>query len=202
MNKKVIAVFVLTLAALGVLWAYSFGPLSGVVTIQTNPESLKPTAQQAVVAEKNIAFNVYHSKDLVENFYTIKFPQTWQLQPKNPAGSYHFTFDNGIGSAELQDVADNTTLELFVLSQQEPNFKKTVAGYNRIGYQKLSINGNNAYQLTYRSTANGTTYETVKTYIAGTDHATVNTLTASQSNFANLQSLFTSILDSFQWENK
>ncbi len=201
-NKKVIAVFVLTLVAIGVLWAYSFGPLSGVVTIQANPASLKPTTQQAVVAQKDIAFNVYHSKDLAENFYTIKFPQTWQLQPNSSAGSYHFSFDNGTGSAELQDVSDNTTLELFVLSQQEPSMKKTVAGYSRVNYQKISVNGNDAYQLTYQSTTNGTTYETTKTYITGKDHAAVVTLTALQGNYSNLQPLFASILGGFQWENK
>ncbi len=202
MNKKVIAVFVFTLVTLGALWIYSFGPLSGAGTIQVNPASLKTTPQQTVVAEKNTTFNVYHNRDLAENFYTVKFPQTWQLQPKSPAGSYQFSFNSGTGSAELQDVADNTTPELFVLSQQEPGFKKTVAGYSRINYQKISVNGNDAYQLTYRSTANGMDYETVKTYISGQDHAAVITLTAPQNSFTSLQPLFASILNSFQWENK
>ena len=202
MNKKVIAIFIVTLAALGVLWAYSFGPLSGAVAIKANPASLQSTPQQTVVAQQNIAFGVYHNKDLAENFYTIKFPQTWTLQPNSPAGSYHFTSDNGSGSAELQDVADNTTLELFVLSQAEPNLKKSEVGYLRVSYQKISVNGNDAYQLTYRSMANGTDYETIKTYITGTDHAAVVTLTAAQSSFASLQPLFASILSSFQWENK
>ncbi len=198
MNKKVITIFILTIIALVALWAYSFGPLSRIIMAKTNPESLKPT----VVAEKTMAFNVYHNKDLAENLFTIKFPQTWQLQPNGQAGSYHFTFDNGNGAAELQDVVDNTTLELFVLSQQEPSLKKTVVGYGRLNYQKISVNGNDAYQLTYHGTVNGKDYETIKTYITGQDHAAIVTLAAAQSNFANLQTLFTSILNSFQWENK
>ncbi len=202
MNKKIITIFILTIIALIALWAFSFGPLSGVSAIRVNPQSLKSTAQQTVIAQKNVVFSLYHNKDLAENFYTIKFPQSWQLQPNSPAGSYHLTFDGGSGTAELQDVADNTTLELFVLSQQEPSFKKGVAGYSRINYQKISVNGSDAYQLTYHSTVNGADFETVKTYITGPDHATVITLTATQSSFANLQPLFTSILDSFQWENK
>ncbi len=202
MNKKVTAIFIITLAALGVLWAYSFGPISGTVAIKANPASLQSTPQQTVIAQQNIAFGVYHNKDLAENFYTIKFPQTWQLQPNSPAGSYRFASDNGSGSAELQDVADNTTLELFVLSQAEPALKKSEAGYLRVSYQKTSVNGNDAYQLTYRSTASGTDYETIKTYITGADHAAVITLTATQSGFASIQPLFASILTSFQWENK
>lgn len=202
MNKKVIAIFALAILALIALWAYSFGPLSGAVAIKANPASLQSTPQQGVVAQQNIAFWVYHNKDMAENFYTIKFPQTWQLQPASPAGSYHFTFDNGSASAELQDVADNTTLELFVLSQAEPGLKKSGSGYQRVSYQKISVNGNDAYQLICRSTANGVDYETVKTYITGQDHAAVVTLTAKQSDFAGMQPLFASILNSFQWENK
>ncbi len=193
MNKKIILIFLLTFIALAVLYLYSFGPLSGAITARVNPSSLKPTAVQS--------FDVYHNKDLAENFYTIKFPQTWQLESKSP-GSYHFNFNNGSGSAELQDIADNTTLELFVLSQDESKLKKNIKGYSRINYQKMFVGGNDAYQLIYQSAQNGANYETVKTYIAGKDHAAVLTLTAPQNNFANLQPLFTSILDSFQWENK
>jgi hypothetical protein len=169
MNKKIIIVFILTLAALALLWAYAFGPLSGGAIVNVNPASLQPTATQTAVSNQNLAFNGYHSRDLAENFYTVKFPQSWQLQPSSQVGSYQFTFGNGSGSAALQDVADNTTLELFVLSQDEPNLKKTTPGYRRINYQKISINGNDAYQLTYDRTASGTDYETLKTYIAGID---------------------------------
>ncbi len=202
MNKKVIAIFILTIAGLGILWAYSFGPLSGATIPKANPASLQPTATQTTVSNQAVAFNVYHNKDLTENFYTIKFPQTWQLQPSSQVGNYQFTFGNGSGSAALQDVAYNTTLELFVLSQDEPKLKQAVAGYSRINYQKVSVNGNDAYQLTYHSTASGTDYETVKTYVAGLDHATVIMLTAKQSDFAGMRPLFDSILNSFQWENK
>ncbi len=200
MNKKIIVIFVLTIAGLGVLWAYSFGPLSGAAIPKANPASLRPTATQTTVSNQAIAFNVYHNRDLAENFYTVKFPQTWQLQSSSQVGSYQFTFGNGSGSAMLQDVADNTTLELFVLSQDEPKIKQANAGYSRVSYQKTSVNGNDAYQLIYHSSASGTDYETVKTYIAGTDHATVITLTAKQSDFAGMQPLFDSILNSFQWE--
>jgi hypothetical protein len=200
MNKKIIIIFILTIIALAVLWLYSFGPLAGTRVAKPNPASLKSTSQQTIVGNQNIAFNVYHNKDLTENFYTIKFPQSWQLQTGSPAGSYHFTFDKGSGSAELQDVADNTTLELFVLSQSEPNLKKTLTNYSRLDYKKISVNNNDAYQLNYQSTVNSITYKTIKTYIAGPDHATVITLSSDAQSFTSLQPIFDSILNSFQWE--
>jgi hypothetical protein len=200
MNKKVIAVFILTLVSLVVLWAYSFGSLSEIRVTTANPASLQPVPEQTVVAQNKVAFNVYHNKDLKENFYTIKFPQTWQLQPKSPAGSYHLTFIDGSGSAQLIDVPDNSTLELFVLSQQEPRLKKSIGGYRRISYQKMMVNGNEAYQLIYRSNMNGEDYTTTRTYIAGQDQASVITLAVKQNDFATIQPLFLSIVNSFQWE--
>jgi hypothetical protein len=200
MNKKIIIIFALTIIALVILWLYSFGPLASTRVAKVNPVSLKATSQQTAINGQNTVFNVYHNKDLAENFYTIKFPQSWQLQTGSPAGSYRFVFDKGSGSAELQDVSDNTTLELFVLSQSEPNLKKTLINYLRLDYKKISVNNNDAYQLTYQNTINNTTYKTIKTYIAGLDHATVITLSSEAQSFANLQPVFDSILNSFQWE--
>ncbi len=200
MNKKIIIIFILTIIALVVLWLYSFGPLAGIRIARSNPTSLKATSQQTAINGQNTVFSVYHNRDLAENFYTIKFPQSWQLQTSSPAGNYHFIFDKGNGSAELQDVADNTTLELFVLSQSEPNLKKTLTSYLRLDYKKISVNNNDAYQLTYQNAVNGQAYKTVKTYIAGLDHATVITLSSDKQSFTNLQPIFDFTLNSFQWE--
>ncbi len=200
MNKKVIIIFILTIIALVVLWLYSFGFLAGFRTAKINPNSLKPTSQQSVIGGQNLDFNVYHNKDLAENFYTIKFPKSWQLKSGSSAGSYQLISDKGNASSELQDVSDNTTLELFVLSQAEPNLKKTLNKYTRLDYQKISVNNNSAYQLTYQSTENNKTYKTIKTYITGQDHAGVITLSSPQENFTDLQPIFSSIINSFQWE--
>jgi hypothetical protein len=200
MNKKIIIIFILTIIALVVLWLYSFGPLAGTKVAKVNPESLKTVSQQNAISGQSIIFNIYHNKDLTENFYTIKFPQSWQLQIENSAGSYHFVFDKGNGSAELQDVSDNTTLELFVLSQEEPKLKKTLNNYVHLDYKKTSVNNNDAYQLIYQSAINNKTYKTIETYITGQDHAAVITLSSEAQNFADFQQIFYSILNSFQWE--
>jgi len=200
MNKAVIVNFGLTIVSLIILWAYAFGPLAGTGVVSVNPSSLQPTATQATVGNQNVAMNAYRNRDLAQNYYAISFPQAWKLQSATKAGGYDFVFSGGSGSSHLQDVADNTTLGLFVLSQAEPDLKKTLAGYHRISYQKIVINGNGASQLTYGSTASSTAYETVKTYITGADHAAVVTLTARESDFTGMQPLFDAIVNSFQWE--
>ncbi len=204
MNKKVIFIYILTMIAIVVLYLYSFGPLSGQrIAHNVNPESLKPAqSEQVIVNNKPQIFNIYHNKDLNENFYTVKLPQDWQVQTGNAAGSYTLHYSNGYGAVELMDVPDNSTLELYVLSQQEPKLKNTLAEYKRVDYIKTTVNNNEAYQLTYTSTASSQTYQTVQIYIAGQDHAGVITLSVSQKDYDNMKALFNSIINGFQWENK
>ncbi len=204
MNKKVIFIFALTIVALAVLYLYSFGPLSGMVASNKfNPASLSPAQTQKVtINSTDKVLNVYHNKDLKENYYTIKIPQDWQVQAGKSIGSYAASFANGNGSFELMDVPDNSTLELFVLSQDEPKLRASLTGYNRTEYKKISVNGNEAYELVYTSKMNSENLQTDRIYISGQDHAELITLTVKQQDFQSLQSLFTSIVNSFQWENK
>src|SRR3977135_3135775 len=126
MNKKVIAILLLTIGALIVLYLYSFGPLSYKRTAaQVDPASLKPaTAGNVTINNKNVGLSAYHNRDTKENYYTVKFPQDWQVKTGDKAGGYSFNFNGGGGTVELMDVPDNTTLELYVLSQEEPRLKK------------------------------------------------------------------------------
>ncbi len=202
MNKKVILIFILTIISLIILTLFSFGPLSirrnaaGI-----NPLSLKPI-QTAERSNVSIASSLYRNRDVRENYYSIQLPQSWHVSAGKKAGSYAVIFSSGNGTIALIDVPDNSTLELFILSQQEPQLKKTVLGYRRIDYRKLSIQGNEAYQLTYQSSKNKKIYETLKTYIAGSDQAIVMTFTVKQSSFNETTSLLNSVLQNFRWENK
>lgn len=200
MNKKVIFIFIVTVIALIALTFYTFSPSSIIhVVPQVNSGSLWSATTSTVVGKENLALNTYHNKDLAENFYSISVPQSWQIQFGSQAGEYDWVFDGGTAKSELRDVPDNSTLELFILSQEEPGLKKSVAGYKRIDYQKITVNGNAAYQLSYLSNVN---YETVKTYIAGLDHMGVITFTAPKSSFPTLKTIFDLVTDTFQWENK
>jgi hypothetical protein len=203
MNKKVVIIFALTIIAIVVLALYSFGPLSYKRTeAKINPDSLKPiSSEKTAVSNKNIVLNVYHNKDLKENYYTVKFPQNGQVQAGKKTGSYSFSYNEIKGTAELMDVPDNTTLELYILSQEEPKLKKII-GYKREEYKKLAINGNESYQLTYASKISGEDYKTIRTYIVGQDMAIVMTVYGKQSIFADMQNISSLVFNSLRWENK
>lgn len=202
MNKKIVAILILTVVALIVLAIYAFGPLTKKTMIRVNPVSLKPAGSQKVTVDnKSMAFVAYHNKDLPENFYTLEFPKGWQVIPGKPGG-YALNFSGGSGTISLTDVPDNSTLELFVLSQEEPKLKKTVGNYKRIDYRKLTVNGAEAYQLLYQSTRSGEQDQTSQTYIVGADEACIITFTTPKNEFSVLSSLFSSIANTFHWENK
>jgi len=203
MDKKVIFIFILTIIALGYLAYYSFGPSStNRLGPSVNPESLKPT-QTVTNAQNSKTLDVYHNKDVAENFYAVSIPVSWKIQSSaSQAGKYEFNFSGGTARVELMDVPDNSTLELFVLSQEEPKLKTSLAGYKRIDYRKLNISGNDAYQLTYHSDVNGIIYECIRTYITGSDQAAVITFSLPETKAASNQDTFSLATNSFSWENK
>jgi len=202
MNKKIIAILILTVAALILLTLYTFGPLSTKMSPKGNPVSLKPDeAGKVAVGPQNVPFVTYHNKDVRENYYTVGFPQTWQVTSGKPGG-YELRFAGGHGTVRLMDVPDNTTLELFVLSQEEPRLKKNLQGYQRTDYEKLTLNGAEAYQLTYQNADSGGLAQTVQTFITGPDQAGVITLAAKAGDFASLSGVFSSLAKTFRWEAK
>jgi len=204
MNKKVIFIFILTIIALVILALFSFGPLSNKRNAAgINPASLKPVpAEMASKRNASASWNLYRNRDLKENYYSVQLPQKWSVSAGKRPGSYIVNFSGGNGIVGLMDVPDSSTLELFILSQQEPQFKKTISGYHRINYKKLSVQNNEAYQLIYQNTKDNETYETLKTYIAGSDEAGVLTFTVKQSSFNGTYPLLNSIIQNFRWENK
>ncbi len=199
MNKKIIFILIITLTVLAGLTFYTFGSGAHRLSLTTNPNSLKPTPVVPSVKTPTVVFNAYHNKDIAENFYTIQFPAVWQLGPNQP-GEYAFAFKGGSAKVETMDVPDNSTLELFVLSQDEPKLKSSIAGYKRIDYQKISLNGVDAYQLMYASMRSGTAYQTIRTYITGADKAGVITLSSFSDKSASLSPAFSAIINSFRWE--
>jgi hypothetical protein len=202
MNKRIILILILTVVALIGLAIYTFGPMTKKTIIKVNPVSLKPAGSEKVtVDDKSVAFVAYLNKDLPENFYALEFPKGWQITPGKPGG-YALNFSGGSGTISLTDVPDNSTLELFVLSQEEPKLKKTVSDYRRMDYRRLTVNGAEAYQLLYQGMRTGGQYQTIQTYIAGSDEACIVIFTTKQSDFSALSSLFSSVTNTFHWENK
>ena len=217
MNKTVVAILTLTVVALVGLILISFGPLANMrKAAQRNPASLQPTqsstgtpqgqqpaqtsqpAQPAQTPEP--APNTYHNVDSRENFYTVTVPGDWQVTAGSSTGSYDLRFPKGKGTVALMDVPDNTTLELYLLSRVEPDLKRTVANYARLDYQKLTLKGNEAYELVYSGGAVPT--KTAAVYVAGQDQAGVITLDAGPTDFDGLKPVFDNLINSFGWENR
>jgi hypothetical protein len=203
-NKKVITIAILTIAAFITLTLYSFGPLAGQrKAAGRSASSLHPTPSSAdAVAAPGAATAAatYHNADAAENHYAIDFPEPWRVGPGKDPGGYAVGMPGGSGDVRLMDVPDNTTLELFVLSQEEPRIKKAAVGYLRLSYDTLSLKGSDAYRLIYRAGAGGATSTTMTTYVAGADRAAVVTFSAPQQGFDALRTAFESATASFRWE--
>jgi hypothetical protein len=194
-----------------VLVLFLFGSLSDKIRqASINPVSSQPTPSTPVVVNNTeVQMNAFHNKDVRENYYTFSAPSEWEVQywtdtsivGTSPSG-YLFTFPGGSSSIEQIDVPDNSTLELFILSQQEPELKtRTIPGYVRTDYQKLTVNGNEAYTLSYDSTEDGGHFKNTRTYIAGPDQAIVIRFHTLPETMTSMQSLFTQITESFNWES-
>ncbi len=218
MNAKVITVFVLTLIALAILSLVSFGPWSGARHAgRMNPASLTPIGTQTAAAPSTTAqpaatqptttppatidaapvtVRSYSNRDVRENRYSLSIPASWQLTAGSTPGSYALHFDGGSGTVELRDVPDNSTLELFILSQEEPRLKRSITGYERTGYRQLTIHGTSAYELRYR----GQALEVVRTYITGADNAAMLTFASPSTPSAAALAAFDAVCQSFHWE--
>jgi hypothetical protein len=143
-----------------------------------------------------VALRSYSNRDVRENRYSLSIPASWQLTAGTTPGSYALRFDGGSGIVELRDVPDNTTLELFILSQEEPKLKRSTPGYERTGYRQLTIHGASAYELRYR----GQALEVVRTYITGADNAAMLTFTSPGAPSAAALASIDAVCQSFNWE--
>jgi len=205
MNSKVFVIILLTLSALVVLYLYSFGPLANSRNVfHPNPQSLKPVApkEKIEVGEHHDVFMEYHNRDMRENYYGVSIPQTWQVKSGTTPGSYSFSSGAMTGSIALIDVPDNSTLELFVLSREEPKLKKEIHGYSRVNYRKLDINGNVSYELEYSSDIDGNQVMNSRTYITGQDQAGVITFSARKTDFESISQSANAVVMSIKWENQ
>jgi hypothetical protein len=202
MNRNVIIIIVLTVLALLILILYSFGPMAGIKkNAVTTPLSLKPNGTKLVsINDRLIRLSQYSNREVKENYFIISLPQDWQVKSGQSAGAYAFTFAEGSGTIELMDVPDNSTLELYVLSQKEPTLRKTLVNYARKDYKRSVLNSNEACKLTYNSTENGKAITTFKIFIAGPDHASVITFNVRSNKYAAFMPIINAIVNSFAWE--
>ena len=210
MNKKIIVIFGLTVIALIIVYMYSFGPLAGLRTaLSINPASQKPiivnqntpatgggvaattTASVALVQE-------FKNRDMVQNYYHVSLPADWHATSTKP-GEYAVSYSSGSGTIGLIDIPDNSTPELFILSEQEPALKK-LPGYSEVNYASTTVNGNISYKLVYDALDNGVAMTHERVYVTGQDHAALIDLSASASAWPHMSGSIGAVVGSFHWD--
>jgi len=150
----------------------------------------------------SVPMNVYDNRDMPENYYSIQFPTNFKVVHGDKQGKIVARLHQGIVSAELMDIPDNSNLQQYIMTQVEPSLASSLQGYNRINFSQLTVAGNNALDITYTWKNSTSEMESKKTFIEGPDHAMVITSSWPRNEFNQSNPLTNSIVDSFQWIKK
>ncbi len=217
MNKKIIVIFGLTLVALIIVYLYSFGPLAGLRTaISINPASQKPvlvpntsmpnklvgTSTNATSTRSSSLaqgpLQEFRNRDMVQNYYHVSIPGDWHAT-STKAGTYAVSYPNGSGTIGLIDIPDNSTPELFVLSQEIPALKK-LQGYSEVSYASTTVSGNLSYKIIYDALDKGQMMTHERVYITGQDHAGLMDLAVPAASWSKMSILIDTVVNSFHWD--
>lgn len=152
-------------------------------------------------SSSSMVMNIFANKDLPENYYSIAFPQTASVtQGKNP-GSLVAKFQNVIASVELQDIPDDTNVNLYVLTVAKPNLKM-LQDYKELSSNQIKIDDNRAYDIKYTWSNSTEKLESLKTFIEGQDQAAIVTFSSPIEEYNKVNSTLDPLLNSFKWLGK
>jgi len=179
------------------LKSYELAPLYHYISFGTNPVGV--VVESASSAQSSsMVMNIFANKDLPENYYSISFPQTAIVtHGKNP-GSFVANFQNVISSVNLQDIPDDTNVNLYMLTVAKPNLKM-LPDYKELSSNQIKIDNNRAYDIKYTWSNSSERVESLKTFIEGKDQAAVVTFSSPLQDFNKINSTLDSVLNSFKW---
>lgn len=167
--------------------------------VHDNTTSKGPSSQNAVENNSITSLDVYENKDVPENYYTIGFPAGANVvQGANP-GSYIATISAYKYSVELQDIPDDSNVQLYTLTHAEPALKSSLAGYKLVSSGQLAAWKNRAWDLVYTWKNSTQGLETIKVFIEGKDQAAVVTLSCPIQYYSKNNSTMNSVLENFRW---
>jgi hypothetical protein len=150
-------------------------------------------------ATVNNGLNVFENRDKRENYYSIEFPAEATVVHGDKAGSYVAKIKDGVFASRLQDIPDDTNVQLYILTHDEPQLRLSLKDYGQVSFQQLTVGQHRAWNLVY-TWKNGTSdMESARTYIEGPDEAMVIEFTASTQAFAKSEPLMTAVRESFRW---
>jgi hypothetical protein len=175
------------------------------VNNSSSNSSAKPNVQNTTssansTATMNSGLNIFENRDKRENYYSIEFPAEATVVHGDKAGSYVAKIkDDYVFASRLQDIPDDTNVQLYILTHDEPQLRLSLKDYAQVSFQQLTVGQHRAWNLVY-TWKNGTSdMESARTYIEGPDEAMVIEFTAPTQAFAKSESLMTSVRESFRW---
>jgi hypothetical protein len=168
---------------------------SGIQNVQSTASSASSNSS----ATANNTLNKFENRDKQENYYSIEFPADAAVVHGDKAGSYVARNNDGVFTSRLQDIPDDTNVQLYILTQDEPQLKSSLQNYSQISFKQLTIGQQRAWNLVF-TWKNGTSeMESARTYVEGPDEAMVIEFTAPAQGFAKNDPLMTVIRETFQW---
>jgi hypothetical protein len=179
------------------LKSFELAPLYHYISFGTNPVSVVVESASSAPSS-SMVMNIFANKDLPENYYSISFPQTAIVtHGKNP-GSFVSNFQNVNTSVNLQDIPDDTNVNLYMLTVAKPNLKM-LPDYKELSSNQIKIDNNRAYDIKYIWSNSSERLESLKTFIEGKDQAAVVTFSSPIQDFNKVNSTLDSVLNSFKW---
>ena len=168
---------------------------------ETNSSSLNIGIDQSTPNPKNdTKHSKYENKDMPENYYSIIFPSEYVVKHGDKPGSLISDITNAKFTVNLQDVPDDSTLDLYVLTGIEPSLNSSQSHYKRTNLDKINMSNNNkALELSYTWQNSTKPIKSMKIFIEGQDQAAVITFTAPSTEYAKFNSTVHTVLNSFRW---
>jgi hypothetical protein len=156
-------------------------------------------ANNSGVQSTPLVMNIFRNKDVPENYYSIAFPSIGTVVHGNAPGDIIFRSRNITSSVELQDIPDDSNVELFTLTHTEPELKSSVSNYKLISSGQLNAGGNRGWDIIYTWKNSSQDVETMKAIVEGKDQAAVVSFTSQTKDYPKNNSTINSILENFQW---
>ena len=172
---------------------------SSVINGITSSKGPSSSSQSAIENKSVSSLDVYENRDVPENYYSIGFPTGADVvQGANP-GSYTATIPPYKYSVELQDIPDDSNVQLYTLTHAEPALKSSLPGYELVSSGQLNVGKNRAWDLVYTWKNSTQGLETIKAFIEGKDQAAAVTFTSPIQDYAKNNSTINLVLENFGW---
>jgi len=163
-------------------------------------KSLNVGISPSTINSKNkVIQNKYENKDMPENYYSINFPSNYVVKHGEKPGSLISDVTNATFTVNLQDIPDDSTIDLYVLTNIEPSLNASHSNYQRTYFEKFDLNNNKALELSYVFENLTKSIKSIKTFIEGQDEAAVITFTSPSKEYLNYNSTVNNVLNSFRW---